>query len=327
VDYDIELNLPENRKSSVNINFVPLMDHQGNYRGLVLVFEDITREKRIKSTLTRYMAKDLVEKVLNDPNEQVLGGTRNKATVLFSDIRGFTGLAELLTGEQTVDFLNEYFSMMVDVIFENRGVLDKYMGDSIMAVFGVPYVRDDDAKRAVKTALQMQSELQRFNIQKREKIGDIRAGVGICTGEVVSGNVGSEKRMDFTVIGDGVNLASRLEDLNKEYGTSILINKETRNDIGDAFVTRWIDTVLVKGRSRPVKIYEVLGERGYRLSNDEERFSEGLMHYQRKEFEEAIRFFEAGAPRSQTCLIFLERCRHFLKHPPDPDWDGAWVCR
>ena len=171
----------------------------------------------------------------------------------------------------------------------------------------------------------MQSQLDRFNTRGRGKIGNIRAGIGICTGEVVSGNIGSEKRMDFTVIGDGVNLASRLEDLNKEYGTSILISEATRDEIGDAYVTQMIDKVRVKGRSRPVRIFEVLGERGYRLSKDQECFSQGLAHYQRKEFAEAVPFFEAGAGSSQTCAIFLARCKQFAEHPPDPDWDGAWA--
>jgi adenylate cyclase len=326
VDYDVPLVMPWGKEHVVNINFVPLVGHSGERQGVVLAFEDITSGKRMQQALARYMTKDIADQILLDPNRRALGGTRSRATVIFSDIRGYTGMTENMSAEETVAFLNEYFSLMADIIFNNQGVLDKYIGDGIMSVFGVPYVRADDAVRAVTAAVEMRDRLQTFN-RGRVKKGEmpISIGIGICTGDVVSGNIGSERRMDFTVIGDGVNVASRIERLTKYYGVDILMSESTLEALGGGFCTRLVDRVRAKGKRKPVRIYEVVGAGRQTLSAGQALFCEGFALYEARDFASAARCFERGLGSDPVCRVFLDRCRHFMAFPPDTHWEGVWA--
>ncbi len=219
------------------------------------------REKRkMKRLFGQYVSKDVYDQLVNNPALARLGGQRREMTVLFSDIRGFTSHSEKGEPEDIVQTLNEYFTRMVDIVFKHKGTLDKFVGDMVMALFGAPLDDVDHAEHAVDAAIEMIVELNRLNEQwtaKGRPALDI--GIGISTGPMIAGNIGSEAIMSYTVIGDTVNLGSRLESLNKQYNTRIIISDATRAALPDRYIFRPLGDVVVKGKTRPVAIFEVVG--------------------------------------------------------------------
>jgi adenylate cyclase len=218
--------------------------------------EELSRRVIERKALERFLSSAIVEKILASPDQIHLGGENQTATILFSDIRGFTRMAEKMEPQKVVEWLNEYFTEMTDLIFENGGTLDKYLGDGIMAVFGAPIARHDDTARSVKTAMEMQRSLVRLNTDWEARgQPTMQIGIGVNTGPVTAGNIGSTKRMDYTVIGDAVNLASRLC-ANAAEG-QILVSEFTFLQLKDGLPARKLDPIRVKGRETPVEIYEI----------------------------------------------------------------------
>lgn len=317
-------------RRSVNVTVMPLRSAEKKL-GSLLMIEDISSEKRMKSTMSRYMDPMLADKLLA-AGEDFLGGQASVATVMFSDVRSFTTLSEELGAQGIVSLLNEYFTLMVDCITDQGGMLDKFIGDAIMAVFGTPFPHDDDEDRAVRAAIAMMRELNDFN-QRRTADGKrpIDIGIGLNTDSVVSGNIGSPKRMDYTVIGDGVNLASRLEGACKEYGAHILVSENTVRKLKGTYRAREVDYLVVKGKTRPVAVYEIVD-----YHSDEtfpnmmavlQAFQYGLKAYRGGDFQQAEKAFgEAVAlhPGDGAAHAFLERCAYLREHPPGGEWDGVW---
>lgn len=319
-------------KLSVNITVMPLISMEGKKLGSLIMMEDISSEKRLKSTMSRYMDPGVADQLLSE-GEDILGGKNANATVLFSDIRSFTTLTEELGPSGTVSLLNEYFTIMVDCIQREGGMLDKFIGDAIMAAFGIPIAGEDDEDRAVRTAISMLTELAVFN-ENRASEGKkpVNMGVGLNTDLVVSGNIGSPKRMDYTLIGDGVNLAARLESACKQYAAQILISEYTFKKLRGLYRIREIDRVVVKGKTEPVGIYEVLDYHSEdtfpNLMEVVNYFKEGLMQYRNMNWDGAVRGFEEALklnPDDRLSRIYIERCEHLKSHPPPDDWNGIWI--
>jgi adenylate cyclase len=302
---------------------------------VITVYRYITEErekKKIRGAFQYYLTASVINEMLKDPAKLKLGGDKKDLTVLFSDIRGFTTVAEnMKTPEELVHLLNEYLTAMTNVVFTHDGLLDKYMGDAIMAVFGAPLNQPDHPLRACKTALGMIDELKK--LQKKwadEGRPVLTIGIGINSGDMVVGNMGSEMRFDYTVMGDSVNLGSRLEGINKEYGTNIVISESTHNAVKNVLFCRELDSVRVKGKNLPVKIYELLGEK-----KDAEKwekavgiFEEGLSKYRQCLWDEAIisfqRVLEIKADDAPAKL-YIVRCQELKKNPPKEPWDGVFT--
>jgi len=317
---------------SVNITVQSLLNIDQKRIGTMIIIEDISNEKRLKSTMSRYMDPAIADRLLASGTE-ILGGTNVEATVLFADIRGFTTLTEQLGPQGTVALLNEYFTLMVDCIQHEHGMLDKFIGDAIMAAFGIPVPHEDDADRSVRAAIAMVETLNKWNrLRTSEGRLPVNIGIGLNTDTVVSGNIGSCKRMDFTIIGDGVNLASRLESACKQYGTRILVSEFTMRRLKGTYRLREIDLVVVKGKTKPVAIYEILSyhtrETFPGLGEVLGMFKDGLAAYRARKWDAAIKLFGdclAINAEDKPSKIYVERARFLKESPPPEDWSGVWV--
>ena len=311
----------------------PVLTMATVYLGIT-VYRYVTEErekKKIRGAFQYYLTDSVINEMLKDPTKLKLGGDKKDLSVLFSDIRGFTTVSEKLTPEELVHLLNEYLTVMTDIVFKYDGLLDKYMGDAIMAVFGAPLDQPDHALRACRTALGMMAEL---GVLQKKWLAEgrpvLNIGIGINTGEMVVGNMGSQMRFDYTVMGDSVNLGSRLEGINKEYGTNIVISEFTQSSVKDALFCRELDSVRVKGKKLPVRIYELIGERA--SSQDKTAFvnlfEEGLAKYKQGLWDEAIAVFRRvleirpGDPPSE---LYIKRCQMLKENPPEGEWDGVFT--
>jgi adenylate cyclase len=302
--------------------------------GSLLMIEDISTAKRMKATMSRYMDAAIADQLLA-AGEEVLGGKSVTATVLFSDVRNFTGISEELGAQGTVSLLNEYFTVMVECIQQQGGMLDKFIGDAIMAVFGLPMPHDDDEDRALRSAIGMITELGRWNAGRTTSgKKPVDMGIGLNTDVVVSGNIGSPKRMDYTIIGDGVNLASRLESACKQYAARILISEHTRSKLRGTYRIREVDFVVVKGKQEPVAVYEVLDyhtEKTFpNLLEAVNYFKGGLAYYRKGQWDKAIDTFRGAIdlnPQDKLPQIYIDRCEQLKAEPPGDDWKGVWVMK
>lgn len=287
-------------------------------------------KKELRATFQKYVSPSIVEEILSDPKNIELGGKKMHLTVFFSDVRGFTTISEKLDPHALSQLLNQYLTPMTEIVFENQGTLDKYMGDAVMAFFGAPIPIEKHAHFACRAALKSLDKL--FELQKEfaEKgLPQIDIGIGLNSGEVSAGNMGSKTVRSYTVMGDAVNLASRLEGINKEYGTRIVISEFTYDLVKDHFTAREIDWVRVKGKMKPVKIYELLKE-GALTGSELEHFKiycQGYEHYRQQKWYEAQELFSRALdlnPNDFVSQLFLSRCANYIDSPPDTGWDGVF---
>jgi len=307
---------------------------------IVLVYLGVTmhrflaeeREReRIRKTFESYVAPAVVQEMLKHPEQLRLGGERREISVLFTDIRGFTAMSENLDPEALVKLLHDFLNPMSNIIINQGGTIDKYMGDAIMALFGAPLIQADHPRLACRAALEMVATLEALNrtwVEQGRPL--LKVGIGVNTGPVAVGNMGSDRLFDYTAIGDNVNLASRLEGLNKYYGTSILISDTTAKALENGFILRDMDMVRVKGKAQGVRIHELLGEGepDPDLARYLELHHRALALYREKRFAESVDAFTETLkvrPGDETCQHYLTLAQKHHETPPAHDWEAVTV--
>lgn len=287
----------------------------------------------IRGMFSQYVPKKVVAELINNPDMLALGGERRRMSVLFTDVAGFTSMSEKMSPEDIVTLLNEYLSAMSLIVLENEGIIDKYEGDLIMAEWGAPVFFEDHAAHACRSALRMQAKLSELRLDWAKRgMPPLRSRVGINTGYMLVGNMGCLEVFDYTVMGDAVNLASRLEGANKSYKSTIMIGPETYNDIKDlTFVTRMLDDIRVKGKAEGVRVYELIAEKPEDLSERKAKilpmYNEGLELFRDRQFEKAKQIFVDALnidPDDGPCETYLKRCEEFLVNPPPEKWDKVF---
>ena len=290
------------------------------------------QKKFIKDAFSTYLAPSVVSQLIQFPENLVLGGEKRVITALFSDVQEFTSISEKLTPEELVDLLNEFLTEMTDIILKYEGTVDKFEGDAIIAFFGAPNPLDNQAEVACRACIEMQKRLAELRSKWRtEEKPELKMRIGLCTGPAVVGNMGSKNRMDYTMMGDTVNTAARLEAVNKVYGSFTLVGDSTYRSAGDNIITREIDSVLVAGKEDPVTIYEIIGypeDVDDSMQEAANHYAEGLEAYRNQDWNRALNFFNKAleaTPDDGPSKIMLNRCNEYKVNPPDRDWNGVFT--
>jgi len=289
------------------------------------------RYSHVRSAFKHYLSPALVDQLTHNPDLLNFGGEEKELSILFSDIRNFTNLSETVTPSDLSRFLQAYMDPMTDCVLNNNGTLDKYIGDAVMAIYGAPVPFASHPVDACQSALDMIKALDTIveQVPDLERLFPVKCGIGVHTGTVVVGNLGSSQQFNYTVIGDAVNLASRIESLTKNYGVDIMISDVTYELVKDEFICRELDRVRVKGKQEPVELYELMGRS---VNDDTEYFikcwNESLTAYRAQSFKQAHSMFENLPVRSGSKLstqLYIDRCIHFVEHPVGADWDGVFT--
>ncbi|MBP8016722.1 adenylate/guanylate cyclase domain-containing protein [Candidatus Gracilibacteria bacterium] len=297
------------------------------------IFKNYKEKFRMRKFFSRYVEKSLIEEMIREEKIPNLGGEKKEITIFFSDLEGFTSHSEVLEPEQLIALLNSFFTVANKLIFDNKGTIDKYIGDAIMAFWGAPFKLKEHANYACTVAIKLQKVVKNLNIENN-KIGlpSINVRIGITTGEAIVGSVGDEYYSDYTAMGDNVNLASRLEGINKYYGTNILISENTYKKLSDDFVVREIDNIKVKGKNKPVKIFELIGSNStgfIMIKNIQElvnNHKKALNFYRKMSFDNALKYFKINSEKFEdaTADIFIKRIEKLQKTKLPKDWDGVY---